>query len=108
SYGVVQFGSYSLSDLKLQLRLGDDHHTGMDVNVDEPGTDHAAGGVDNGPDLNARRVATQGADALVLDGDGAVEARVARVVDDEPSADEQVEHGGSPRRRRFDQCPTNR
>jgi len=48
------------------------------------------------------------ADALVLDSDGAVEARVARAVDDEPSADEQVEHVGSPRRRRFDQCPTNR
>jgi hypothetical protein len=103
-----QLRSDALTDLRLVLRLGEDHQPGVRVHVDEPGADHAAGGVDDAPGLDAGRVAAQDADALVLDGDGAVEARVARAVDDEPSADEQVEHGGSPRRRRFDQCPTNR
>jgi len=65
-----------------------------------PGADHAAGGVDDAPGLDARRVAAQDADALFLDGDGAVETRIARAVDDETSADEQVEHGGSTRRRK--------
>jgi hypothetical protein len=41
------------------------------VHVDEPGADHAAGGVDDALGLDARRVAAQDADALVLDGDGA-------------------------------------
>src|SRR5262249_28937401 len=79
-----RLGGVALPDLRLVLRLGEDHQPGVRVHVDEPGTDHAPGGVDDAPGLDARRVAAQDADALVLDGDGAVEARGARAVDESP------------------------
>jgi hypothetical protein len=97
-----QLGGDALADFRLVPGLGEDHEPGVRVHVDEAGADHVPLRVDAPAGLDAAGVAAQDTHALVLDRDVPEEARVAGAVDDESSADEQVEHRGLPSGERVD------
>jgi hypothetical protein len=87
-----ELGRDALPHLRLVLGLGQQDQPGMRVHVDEPGADDAAGGVDHPGALDPLQVAAQDPEALPLHPDGAVEARVARAVDDQAPANQEIEH----------------
>ena len=98
--GAYELPSMPISSVVMPWRtfgsccgLGEDDEPGVRVHVDEAGqTTCPVASMRRRP--RCRRVAAQDAHALALDGDGAVEARVAGAVDDESPADQQVEHRG--------------
>ena len=71
--------------------IGEDHQATVAVQVDEPGRDDLAGGVDRASDvLGAGRLPARGRAAVALDDDRSRAAGRARPIDDRPARDEQV------------------
>ena len=64
----------------------------MGVEIDEARTDHASAGVDDARRFDVAHVAAQDAHAFAIHRHRAVEADVARAVDNLPAGYQQVKH----------------